>query len=84
MKLILASISLPVPGDVYGLDALLEKQLEWAKKIAKHKDDSARNSLLELLQEVVEAELKLTEMHREMDTVHRALTKIDATLNSKT
>lgn len=61
----------------------VERQLEWAKKIAKHKDDSARNLLLVLLQEVVDAEEKLVEMHAEMDTVHRALTKIDATLNSK-
>ena len=58
-----------------------EKQLEWAKKIAGVNDDDSRQMLLDLLDEATSQEGIIVEMHKEFDTIHTALTKIEQSLN---
>lgn len=58
-----------------------EKQLEWAKKIARVDDDNSREAMLVLLEENTRQHDTIIEMHKEFDTVHTALSQIENKLN---
>lgn len=54
-----------------------QKQLEHAKKIAAVDDADARKLMLSLLSEATYLQGLCEEMHKEFDTLHAALSKID-------
>ena len=60
-----------------------EEQLKHAKSIAAIEDGDARKLCLVLLEMASRMQKTVNEMHREFDTLHSALTKIDENLEPK-
>lgn len=54
----------------------IEKQLEHAKKIAAIEDADSRKLMLDLLDKATYLQTTVEEMHKEMDTLFAALSKI--------
>lgn len=60
-----------------------ERQVEVAMQIAKIDDVDSRMAMLGLLRDAIHLYKNLTELHREMDTVHGAMTKISEDLDAE-
>lgn len=58
----------------------IEEQLDYATKIARIEDKKARELMLELFEKATRLQKFGTEMHKEFDTLHLALTKIHENL----
>jgi hypothetical protein len=58
-------------------------QLEYALAIAKLEDAESRELGLKLLGDIEYLREMVIEMHKELDTIHKALTKIDESLDAE-